>query len=141
MSIMTEGEYRYNMLIKTFASAPEPGFESEEQQKTHWGRVWGCSNDVGRLRLVLMHRPGEELKIVDPSKKLPGIGAYTAAIFHLMTHAFFKALLFLSAGSVIHALSGEQDIRKMGGLKDRIPWTHALFLIGTLAIAGRSLRT
>jgi NADH-quinone oxidoreductase subunit L len=65
-----------------------------------------------------------------------GIGAYTAAIFHLMTHAFFKALLFLSAGSVIHALSGEQDIRKMGGLKDRIPWTHALFLVGTLAIAG-----
>ena len=48
-----------------------------------------------------------------------GIGAYTAAIFHLMTHAFFKALLFLSAGSVIHALSGEQDIRKMGGLKDQ----------------------
>src|SRR5579885_2174108 len=65
-----------------------------------------------------------------------GIGAYTAAIFHLMTHAFFKALLFLSAGSVIHALSGEQDIRKMGGLKNKIPWTHAVFLIGTLAIAG-----
>jgi NADH-quinone oxidoreductase subunit L len=65
-----------------------------------------------------------------------GIGAYTAAIFHLMTHAFFKALLFLSAGSVIHALSGEQDIRNMGGLKSKIPWTHALFLIGTLAIAG-----
>jgi NADH-quinone oxidoreductase subunit L len=65
-----------------------------------------------------------------------GIGAYTAAIFHLMTHAFFKALLFLSAGSVIHALSGEQDIRKMGGLKRHLPWTHALFLIGTLAIAG-----
>mgnify|MGYP001590671162 CR=1 FL=1 len=65
-----------------------------------------------------------------------GIGAYTAAIFHLMTHAFFKALLFLSAGSVIHALSGEQDIRKMGALKSKIPWTHALFLIGTLAIAG-----
>ena len=65
-----------------------------------------------------------------------GIGAYTAAIFHLMTHAFFKALLFLSAGSVIHALSGEQDIRKMGGLKSKIPWTHMLFLIGTIAIAG-----
>lgn len=65
-----------------------------------------------------------------------GIGAYTAAIFHLMTHAFFKALLFLSAGSVIHALSGEQDIRKMGALKSKIPWTHALFLTGTLAIAG-----
>ena len=65
-----------------------------------------------------------------------GIGAYTAAVFHVMTHAFFKALLFLSAGSVIHALSGEQDIRKMGGLSSRIPWTHRLFLIGTIAIAG-----
>src|SRR6476646_6994499 len=65
-----------------------------------------------------------------------GIGAYTAAIFHLMTHAFFKALLFLSAGSVIHALSGEQDIRKMGGLSHKIPWTHRLFFIGTIAIAG-----
>ena len=65
-----------------------------------------------------------------------GIGAYTAAIFHLMTHAFFKALLFLSAGSVIHALSGEQDIRKMGGLRSKIPWTYRLFLIGTVAIAG-----
>ena len=65
-----------------------------------------------------------------------GIGAYTAAIFHLMTHAFFKALLFLSAGSVIHALSGEQDIRKMGGLRSKIPMTHWLFFIGTVAIAG-----
>ena len=65
-----------------------------------------------------------------------GIGAYTAAIFHLMTHAFFKALLFLSAGSVIHAIGGEQDIRMMGGLRRKIPWTHAVFLIGTLAIAG-----
>lgn len=65
-----------------------------------------------------------------------GIGAYTAAVFHVMTHAFFKALLFLAAGSVIHALSGEQDIRKMGGLSTRIPWTHRLFLIGTIAIAG-----
>ena len=65
-----------------------------------------------------------------------GVGAYAAAIFHLMTHAFFKALLFLSAGSVIHALSGEQDIRKMGGLSKKIPWTHAVFLVGTIAIAG-----
>jgi NADH-quinone oxidoreductase subunit L len=65
-----------------------------------------------------------------------GVGAYGAAIFHLMTHAFFKALLFLGAGSVIHALSGEQDIRKMGGLDRHIPWTHATFLIATLAIAG-----
>ena len=65
-----------------------------------------------------------------------GIGAYTAAIFHLMTHAFFKALLFLSAGSVIHALAGEQDIRKMGGLRLKIPLTHGVFLVGTIAIAG-----
>ena len=65
-----------------------------------------------------------------------GLGAYTAAMFHLMTHAFFKALLFLCAGSVIHALGGEQDIQKMGGLKSKIPWTHGLFLVGTLAMAG-----
>src|SRR5918911_1535309 len=73
---MTEGEYRYNMLIKTFASQPEPAFETERQQVGVWGRRWGCNNDVGRLRLVLMHRPGDELKIVDPAKKLPEIGAY-----------------------------------------------------------------
>jgi len=65
-----------------------------------------------------------------------GVGAYTAAIFHLVTHAFFKALLFLTAGAVIHSLNGEQDIRKMGGLSQRIPITHTVFLIGTLAIAG-----
>lgn len=65
-----------------------------------------------------------------------GVGAYTTAIFHVVTHAFFKALLFLSAGSVIHGLSGEQDIRKMGGLKSKMKWTHLVFLIGTLAISG-----
>ena len=65
-----------------------------------------------------------------------GVGAYAAAIFHLVTHAFFKALLFLAAGSVIHALSGEQDIRKMGGLWNKVPATHWVFLIGTAAIAG-----
>src|SRR5262249_41483407 len=65
-----------------------------------------------------------------------GVGAYTAGIFHLVTHAFFKALLFLGAGSVIHALSGEQDMRHMGGLKKHLPWTHATMLIACLAIAG-----
>src|SRR5574341_2067736 len=65
-----------------------------------------------------------------------GVGAYAAAIFHLVTHAFFKALLFLGSGSVIHALGGEQDIRKMGGLKAEIPVTTLTFLIGTVAIAG-----
>lgn len=65
-----------------------------------------------------------------------GVGAYTTAMFHLMTHAFFKALLFLGSGSVIHAMSGEQDMRSMGGLKKKIPITHITFLIGTLAISG-----
>ena len=65
-----------------------------------------------------------------------GLGAYSAAMFHVTTHAFFKALLFLGAGSVIHALGGEQDIRKMGGLKGITKTTYVTFLIGTLAIAG-----
>jgi NADH-quinone oxidoreductase subunit L len=65
-----------------------------------------------------------------------GVGAFAAGIFHLMTHAFFKALLFLGSGSVIHALSGEQDMRKMGGLKKYIPVTFFTMFIATLAIAG-----
>jgi NADH-quinone oxidoreductase subunit L len=65
-----------------------------------------------------------------------GVGAWTAAIFHLMTHAFFKALLFLGAGSVIHGQHGEQDITKMGGLRSRLPVTFATFMTATLAIAG-----
>src|SRR5262245_43220340 len=65
-----------------------------------------------------------------------GVGAFGAGIFHLMTHAFFKALLFLGAGSVIHALSGEQDIMKMGGLERHLPRTHVTFLVATLAISG-----
>jgi NADH-quinone oxidoreductase subunit L len=65
-----------------------------------------------------------------------GIGAYGYAIFHLMTHAFFKALLFLAAGVVIHHLADEQDIRRMGGLKDTLPRTHLAFLVGTLALVG-----
>ena len=65
-----------------------------------------------------------------------GVGAFSAGIFHLMTHAFFKALLFLGAGSVIHAMSGEQDIQKMGGLWDKIPITAKTFGAATLTIAG-----
>jgi len=65
-----------------------------------------------------------------------GVGAYVAAMFHLMTHAFFKALLFLGAGSVIHALHHEQDIRKMGGLRAKMPRTSTTFIIGMLAISG-----
>jgi NADH-quinone oxidoreductase subunit L len=68
-----------------------------------------------------------------------GVGAYSAAMFHLITHAFFKALLFLGSGSVIHGMGGEQDIRKMGGLKSYMPVTYYTFLIGTLAISGMPL--
>jgi NADH-quinone oxidoreductase subunit L len=65
-----------------------------------------------------------------------GVGAYTGAFFHVLTHAFFKALLFLGAGSVIHAVSGEQDMRNMGGLKGKLPITFITMLVGTLAISG-----
>ncbi|MDH4981377.1 NADH-quinone oxidoreductase subunit L [Hyphomicrobium sp. D-2] len=65
-----------------------------------------------------------------------GIGAYQAGVFHLFTHAFFKALLFLGAGSVIHAMHHEQDMRNMGGLRSKIPFTFAMMLIGTLALTG-----
>jgi NADH-quinone oxidoreductase subunit L len=65
-----------------------------------------------------------------------GVGAYAAGIFHLFTHAFFKALLFLGSGAVIHSLAGEQDLRKMGGLKHDLPITYWTFLVGALAIAG-----
>ena len=65
-----------------------------------------------------------------------GVGAYAAGIFHLYTHAFFKALLFLGAGAVIHALGGEQDLRRMGGLRRDLPVTYWTYLIGALAIAG-----
>ena len=65
-----------------------------------------------------------------------GVGAFSAGIYHLMTHAFFKALLFLGSGSVIHALSGEQDLRNMGGLRTKIPWTFWTMLCGSVAIAG-----
>jgi NADH-quinone oxidoreductase subunit L len=64
-----------------------------------------------------------------------GLGAYGAGMFHLLTHAFFKALLFLAAGVVIHALAAEQDIRRMGGLARELPWTYRAFLVGTLSLA------
>ena len=65
-----------------------------------------------------------------------GVGAYAAGVFHLMTHAFFKACLFLGSGSVIHAMGGEQDMRKMGGLRKHMPITFLTFLAATLAICG-----
>ena len=66
-----------------------------------------------------------------------GVGAYSAAIFHMITHAFFKALLFLGAGSVIHGMHDEQDMRRMGGLRKYMPITAGTFIVGWLAIARR----
>src|SRR5208337_887907 len=65
-----------------------------------------------------------------------GVGAFAAGVFHVFTHAFFKALLFLGAGSVIHAMSGEQDMRNMGALSEKIPVTFRTMLVATLAISG-----
>ena len=65
-----------------------------------------------------------------------GVGAYASGIFHLVTHAFFKGLMFLTAGSVMHAMANELDMRKMGGLRNKMPITHITFLVGALAIAG-----
>src|SRR5712675_111075 len=65
-----------------------------------------------------------------------GVGSFSAGVFHLMTHAFFKALLFLGSGSVIHAMHHEQDMRKMGALRAKIPFTYAMMLVGTLALTG-----
>ncbi|MBI5905874.1 MAG: NADH-quinone oxidoreductase subunit L, partial [Deltaproteobacteria bacterium] len=89
-----------------------------------------CQNDIKR---VLAYSTVSQLGYMFLAC---GVGAFTAGIFHLMTHAFFKALLFLGSGSVIHALSGEQDMRKMGGLKKYIPVTYATMFVATLAIAG-----
>jgi len=76
MGIMTEAEYRYNMLIKQFPSKAEPAFHCPEELTANWGQVWGCDNDVGQIRKVLMHRPGDELNVIDRSKRIPGISAF-----------------------------------------------------------------
>lgn len=76
MKAMTLGDYQYNMLIKRFSSQSEPPFESDQQLQSNWGRVWGCNNDVGRLRAVLMHTPGPEMDVVDPAKQISELKAF-----------------------------------------------------------------
>ncbi len=73
---MSEFDHRYNMLIERFASIPEPPFEDPGELTRVWGRAWGCSNDVGRLRVVLMHRPGPEMAILDGLPRIPELGAF-----------------------------------------------------------------
>src|SRR3954462_12740684 len=94
------------------------------------GTIGLVQNDIKR---VLAYSTVSQLGYMFPAM---GVGAYGAGIFHLYTHAFFKALLFLGSGAVIHALAGEQDLRNMGGLKKGLPITYWTFLIGALAIAG-----
>jgi N-dimethylarginine dimethylaminohydrolase len=76
MPIMSDADYSYNRLIAAFPSLPEPAFESVEMQELVWNRRWGCTTDVGTLRTVLVHRPGAELDVVDPTKHLAEIGAF-----------------------------------------------------------------
>lgn len=76
MTAMSAFEYRENVFFSTFASVPEPAFEDPAEQTRVWGRSWGCTSDVGKLRAVLMHRPGDELNIVDPAFEMPEIGGY-----------------------------------------------------------------
>jgi N-dimethylarginine dimethylaminohydrolase len=73
--VMSESEYRENTFFSIFGSVPEPGFESPTEQVDGWGRLWGCTSDVGRLRVVLMHRPGDELHVVE-NKPMPEIGGF-----------------------------------------------------------------
>jgi NADH-quinone oxidoreductase subunit L len=94
------------------------------------GTIGLVQNDIKR---VLAYSTVSQLGLMFVAM---GVGAFTAGIFHLYTHAFFKALLFLGSGAVIHALAGEQDIRRMGGLRKALPVTYWTFLIGALAISG-----
>jgi len=73
---VSEFEYRYNMTIRSFPSHAEPAFETPAQQEEVWGRRWGCDSDVGRLRMVLMHRPGEEMAILDPSQRIERLNSF-----------------------------------------------------------------
>jgi N-dimethylarginine dimethylaminohydrolase len=73
---MSEFDHRYNMLIERFASIPEPAFEVPEENARVWGRAWGCNSDIGRLRVVMMHRPGEEMRVVEQLPLIPELGAY-----------------------------------------------------------------
>jgi hypothetical protein len=68
---MSEFDHRYNMLIERFASVPEPAFEDTGETTRVWGRAWGCNSDIGRLRAVLMHRPGEEMQVVEKLPLIP----------------------------------------------------------------------
>ena len=76
MAEHADAEHLYQETIKLFGSHPEPAFESAERQQADWGRQWGCDNDVGQIRVVLMHRPGPEMTVIDPNKRIEALGSY-----------------------------------------------------------------
>ena len=132
-TMVTAGVYLIGRNAVLFAHAPEvlAIIAVVGTATAVWaGAIGMVQNDIKR---VLAYSTVSQLGYMFTAM---GVGAYAAGIFHLFTHAFFKALLFLGSGAVIHALAGEQDLRKMGGLKKDLPVTYWTFLIGALAIAG-----
>ena len=79
MAADDDADYIYNMTMKMFGAEPEPAFETSEEVTRVWGRNWGCDNDVGQIRVVMMHRPGDEMKIVNPSKTIDAISCSSTA--------------------------------------------------------------
>jgi NADH-quinone oxidoreductase subunit L len=132
-TMVTAGVYMVARSSHLFRLAPNAGF---------WVAAIGAFTAILAASIALTQNDIKRVLAYSTISQLGymfmalGVGAYWVAIFHLYTHAFFKALLFLGSGAVIHALSGEQDMRKMGALKDKIPVTYRTMLIGTLAIAG-----
>ena len=133
-TMVTAGVYMIGRNAVLFSHAPHDavrrGGRSASATALMAGTIGLVQNDIKR---VLAYSTVSQLGYMFLAM---GVGAYAAGIFHLYTHAFFKALLFLGSGAVIHALAGEQDLRNMGGLKKDLPITYWTFLIGALAIAG-----
>ena len=132
-TMVTAGVYMIGRNAVLFTHAPhDAGGRRRHRRATALmaGTIGLVQNDIKR---VLAYSTVSQLGYMFLAM---GVGAYAAGIFHLYTHAFFKALLFLGSGAVIHALAGEQDLRNMGGLKKDLPITYWTFLIGALAIAG-----
>ena len=132
-TMVTAGVYMVCRMSTLYSNAPEAAaiIASVGALTAIFAATMGiCATDIKK---VLAYSTVSQLGFMFAAA---GVGAYAAAMFHLMTHAFFKGLLFLGAGSVIHGMSGVQDIRKMGGLREKMPTTYWTFGIATLAIAG-----
>ena len=116
--------------VRTFSGGADGRHRDRRDHRFFAATVGVAQNDIKR---VVAYSTCSQLGYMFVAL---GLGAYAAGNLHLFTHAFFKALLFLGSGSVIHALHGEQDLRKMGGLRSAIPFTFAMMVIGTLSLTG-----